>query len=168
MIDCDNFVTFMVEDDADLEPAVLVAREQHARTCEDCRDFREGYRDFVAYRAAQEAGTLPLEEVNRKDPVQDVVFRAAREAISEREREERRRSPEKKRVRARVAALISATALLLGGGGQVVWQCAASAVARSTPKETGDSWVALFFGKAREQALGDVGSSSKGVLHDPH
>jgi len=106
MVTCDNFVTFMVDDDPDLEG--------HARSCDECGRVLLGYRAFVAHREARRAGLLPEKEA-RPDRVKDVVLRAAREAIASRARAAARR-----RARNRALALAAASVVLLALGIEIV------------------------------------------------
>jgi len=113
MIDCDNFITFMVDEEVDLEEAVVEARDRHARTCDECGRLLDGYRAYVACRQAERAGLRPRED--RVDRVKEAVLRAAREAIAERQREHDVRKP----TRNRALALAAAAAVLLAAGVEI-------------------------------------------------
>jgi hypothetical protein len=111
MVNCDNFVHFMVEDEEDLTHETREARESHATSCERCSRLMRGYRAYVSRKRT------PREEIGTDAPwVKESLVRAANARFDRLEVAERERVLSRNRPRARALALASAAAVLLASG----------------------------------------------------
>jgi hypothetical protein len=75
MVNCDNFLHFMVEEDEDLDDETVKSREEHARACEECSRLQRGYRAFVSCRRVSSS-------IGKDAPwVKENLVKAANQAI---------------------------------------------------------------------------------------
>ena len=55
-VNCENFASFMVENDKDMDIDDLDARSVHTSRCEECRSFLRGFQAFKKHMAAESLG----------------------------------------------------------------------------------------------------------------
>jgi hypothetical protein len=86
MVTCDNFVKFIIDEDEDMDPADVAARDEHASGCTDCWRFMRGYKAYKTYTAEKR-----VQDVGKDAPwVRESVIRYAHEDIERRRRAEKR------------------------------------------------------------------------------
>ena len=112
MVNCENFVEYVVDADEDMDESDREARDFHASLCEDCGRFLEGVRAYAAYETAVKNGAPRVKDAPW---VRESVLRAASEAIDRRATAQPERVAPKKRLRRPVLALASAGALAFLG-----------------------------------------------------